>query len=68
MDTFYSRESLAEALEQQKRENQRNRQVRVYGLLLCCLAGVLGFLAVVLWLGNHGTVTPLYTWLATVHL
>lgn len=43
-------------------ERKRRRQWAA----VLTVAGILGFLLVVLYAGNHGYTTPLYTWLATV--
>jgi hypothetical protein len=44
---------------------QERRERRILASL-CVVAGVLGALWMVLYFGNNGYETPLYTWLATV--
>lgn len=59
---FFTDTTLLEHLRADKEAKQRNK----VGAGLCIVAGVLGFVLVVLWLGNLGIVTPFYTWMATV--
>ena len=48
-------------------EIKNQKRLNKLGAFLCVVGGVLGFLVVILMLGNYTTyITPLYTWLANM--
>jgi hypothetical protein len=61
-NVFFTDTTLLEHLRADRKAADR----RKVGAGLCIVAGVLGFVLLVLWLGNLGIITPFYTWMATV--